>query len=517
MAIKNRVRLLQVNQWLHSWGNATWDAANGLPEPPHCFYVGSMSMQLLRELADVTKRKAELRGDKDIPQGYQRAHEESRSKDIARFIEYGYPLSTQPGLDPDHYSHLINPGWLPNAIIINLIGRDDEREKAGEVLKVNKDRLVTIAKEDSGHFLQYPEISNEKDKSTNHLLEPIEIIDGQHRLFAIDEVLGDVANYEVPVVVFEGLTLSWQAYLFWMINVAPKKINPSLAFDLYPELRRQEWLESGEAVKVYQEHRAQELTETLWKHPRSPWNGRIELHGKRVKGHVSNAAFIRSLTATFVRNWGRENRIGGLFGSIQSSGGETEKVLPWKRAQQAALLIKIWTAVNDATSKSDAEWTVALRNGASAQTTELKLDSAFAGEHSLFSSDQGVRAVLAVFNALLQIEHAELELESWVSDSISDTPNDHDVEDALEQLAKRKKAGVFIDQCALTLVNGMDWRTSSAPGLNDEQKNMQAIYRGSSGYRALREAALKCLAESKNKQVKEAAAVTIQLQKRRSN
>jgi hypothetical protein len=74
-----------------------------------------------------------------------------------------------------------------------------------------------------------------------------------------------------------------QAYLFWTINIKPKKINPSLAFDLYPLLREQIWLESGETVHVYRESRAQELTEALWATPMSPWHRRINILGGAEK------------------------------------------------------------------------------------------------------------------------------------------------------------------------------------------------------------------------------------------
>ena len=86
------------------------------------------------------------------------------------------------------------------------------------------------------------------------------MIDGQHRLWAFEgeELAGD---YELPVIAFVGLDLSWQAYLFYTINIKPKKINTSLAFDLYPLLRTEEWLNKFEGPAIYRETRAQELVE----------------------------------------------------------------------------------------------------------------------------------------------------------------------------------------------------------------------------------------------------------------
>lgn len=80
-------------------------------------------------------------------------------------------------------------------------------------------------------------------------LPPIEVIDGQHRLFAFGETSDLPDDFELPVVAYYGLDVGWQAYLFWSINVSPKKINPSHAYDLFPLLRTQDWLESVSAVR----------------------------------------------------------------------------------------------------------------------------------------------------------------------------------------------------------------------------------------------------------------------------
>ncbi|MCB9133378.1 MAG: hypothetical protein H6647_20855 [Anaerolineales bacterium] len=83
-------------------------------------------------------------------------------------------------------------------------------------------------------------------------MAPIEIIDGQHRLLAFEGTQHLDGNFELPVVAFFDLDITWQAYLFYMINIKPKRIDPSLAFDLYPVLRIQDWLEKmPETAKIY--------------------------------------------------------------------------------------------------------------------------------------------------------------------------------------------------------------------------------------------------------------------------
>src|SRR5437879_3571748 len=124
-------------------------------------------------------------------------------------------------------------------------------------------------------------------------VRPLEVIDGQHRLWSFAES-GEDKNFELPVVAFHGLDISWQAYLFWTINIKPKRINPSLAFDLYPLLRTEDWLQRFAGHAIYRETRSQELVEALWSHPQSPWQGQIDMLGERPRQQVSQAAWVRS-------------------------------------------------------------------------------------------------------------------------------------------------------------------------------------------------------------------------------
>ncbi len=518
MSNAKKIPLLKVNQWLKSWELSDWVQPD-LPEPPHEFYIASVPLRTLRSLAGVSRRTIEDRKIVDKNAGYQRAHQASRSKNIARYIQFGYPLSNQKNLDAEEHKTLVHPGWLPTSILVNIIQPGETRRRAGKDAKLDDNRAIKISSDGVFYSLEIPsnleKITRNKDE---YNLEPIEIIDGQHRLFAVDELGNEIYNddYEVPVVFFNGLTESWQAYLFWVINVEPRKINTSLAFDLYPELRSQTWLESGEGVKVYQEHRAQELTEVLWRHESSPWKDRIELHGGRKEGHVSNAAFIRSLMVSFVRRWGKDHKIGGLFGSIDGNG--IEKVLPWKRSQQAAFLISCWTHVHKAVKNSSAPWVVALREERAKseqlfERNEFEKNAAFSGANTLLSTDQGCRVIFIVFNAMSQLAYSELDLEEWESDEVSDKPNDDDVSMALAELEQLPKPNAYLKNIAYTLVNcGMDWRTSSAKSLSPSESQMQAAYRGSSGYSLLQKECFKHLAASDVKLISEKAKQAIYLQ-----
>lgn len=507
-----KLPVVRIKQWLATWDLAQWAPNEGLPRPPDHFFVGSVPIKLLRELSGVSRRQLVERRRAHGDPGYQRAHEPDRSTKIGRYISYGYPLSTSSGLDPEGHRDLIHPGWLPTSIIVNVVGGGESRRRGGKTLTLANEDALRIDSEGKAFFLHLPE---KRDVDTGSL-EPLEIIDGQHRIFSVDSLKDLDDAYEVPVVFFEGLTQGWQAYLFWVINVEPKKINPSLAFDLYPELRSQSWLERGEGIKIYQEHRAQEITEALWRFEESVWRDRIELFGNRVDGHVSNAAFIRSLMATFVRRWGADHRIGGLFGSIDREG--KERVLRWNRAQQIAFLITVWNEVAAAAKSSKATWAAECRESYARLPEEQKrkinphsLDASFAGPYSLLGTDQGVRAVSYIFNALCQISYTDIGLEEWEFEGEPESvTSEQEIASSINSLRAQKQILAFVKSLAAAMVSGeFDWRTSAEPHLkaseNRELALLQASYRGSSGYKSLQENLLRHLLRTKPGPVEAAA------------
>lgn len=496
--------LLRVNQWLETWDIASW--GDNRPKPPTHFYVGSLSLKTLRALSGVQPRTIEDRRASKTA-GYQRTHDDDRLSKIGRYLKYGFPLSTESGLDPEVHTELVNPGWLPTSILVNILGPNELRTRKGKERTVAQADLVSISTNGLHHELNFPICGVDPSQA----LPPLEIVDGQHRLLATDLIsLPD--DYEVPVVIFDNLPLTWQAYLFWVINVEPKRINTSLAFDLYPELRDQEWLKRGESIKIYQEHRSQELVEVLWRNPSSPWKDRIELFGKRVDGHVSNAAAIRSLMATFVRTWAKGNeagadpedvtKLGGLFGSIDKNG--TRYVIRWRRPEQAAFLILSWNAIRSAISSSKASWKLALCEN-SGKSGDDAVTYAFAGPYTLLATDQGFRAISFAYNSLAQLVYDKIGLLEIEGSEDESEPNDELVSKALKHLESNRNLTTFVYAVATALVELVDWRTSAAPKITDQDKVVQGQYRGSSGYKALNKAALIAASQSKDNNVSDAA------------
>jgi hypothetical protein len=331
---RRQIPALKVRQWLKAWDKVAFSAASRRAKPEPHFYIFSLPAAELRSLCGIFRRETKGVKPRSADMGIQRQHDPERSEEINRFVEFGYPWSTLSSAkrNTTEYNDLRKPGWLPTAIVVNILGTKSKREgsqiaDADVVEVVEKDGQCVLA-------LPYPNWSKEWQPTA---IPPLEVIDGQHRLWAFDREDLDTLGFEVPVVAFHQLDVSWQAYLFWTINIKPKRINASLAFDLYPLLRAEDWLERAEEHIVYRDTRSQELTEALWSFGKSPWYDRINMLGETKNPWVSQAAWIRGLSATFIRAWDPrgKQRTGGLFGARIGEDGE---VLNWSRAQQAAFL-----------------------------------------------------------------------------------------------------------------------------------------------------------------------------------
>ncbi len=385
---------------------------------------------------------------------------------------------------------LRKPGWLPTAIIVNILEPGDERNES----RIGTADLVTVVDAGDVVKIELPRGFTGSNWEPETVF-PLEVVDGQHRLWAFEDFdPGD--NFEMPVVAFHGLDRAWQAYLFWSVNITPKRINRSLAYDLYPLVRRLEWLTKFTGHGIYRETRCQELTEALWSHPQSPWHERINMLGETAKQlgtdtpMVTQAAWIRSLMASFVKEWPEgPSRIGGLFGASRS---QDELVLPWNRPMQVAFLICAGTAVREAVAKSKAKWAVHLRKVDEDKLSTDDGDPAFYGAFSLLATDQGIRGLLQVTNDLCYVASEALGLSEWHSETTysqrkarDTTATDEEAVDvALASLADTPVSDYLARLGAA--VASYDWRTSSTPGLSDEERLRQAVFRGSSGYKEMR-------------------------------
>lgn len=486
---RRRIPALKVRQWLASWEKLEYDETQNRRRPDDHFYLAAIPAGELRALAGIYRRAAEPGQSRKAELGIQRPHDQDRSRVISEYVRNGFPWSdlSEAKRDSGEFDDLRKPGWLPTAIVVNVLRKGESRQ----MRKLANEDVVKVVNGDGPRAeIQLPAgFSVDWDPKE---VAPIEVIDGQHRLWAFDAA--DERDFDLPVVVFCGLDISWQAYLFYSINITPKKINRSLAYDLYPLLRGEDWLERFEGTPVYRETRAQELTEALWAVPESPWHDRINMLGRKGVRGVTQAAWIRSLMATFVRAYqgrGVRQGIGGLFGARS---GEHELVLEWSAAQQAAFLIMLWDRLFNTIRKAEPEWAGILADEEGDDASQVAgIELAISGPNTLLNSDQGVRAFLHVANDLFFVQAERLELQEWTGTDFAGISRDSILEE-LENL-KGLPAAKFSSELAKAL-HGYDWRSSNASGLSAEDRKFKARFRGSGGYKELRRELLEHLVEN---------------------
>ncbi|HVD41087.1 MAG TPA: DGQHR domain-containing protein [Solirubrobacterales bacterium] len=484
----SEIAALKVRQWQPEWEQIDFDKPHRSKPDDH-FFIFSIRASTLRALSGIQRRDASKGARRRTDLGIQRRHDEKRSEEISRFIRHGYPWSDlgKTRRESGEFDDLKQPGWLPTAIVVNIRTAGDEMGGA----TVDPDDLISIDSSEGGSSKLHLPIGADEGEWEPNSLHPIEVIDGQHRLWAFDAKQG-ASDYELPVVAFVGLDRTWQAYLFWTINIKPKRINSSLAFDLYPLLRHQDWLDRFEGPAIYRETRAQELTELMWSHEASPWYRRINMLGEKGDRNVRQAAWVRALLATYIRPFeGSRVPIGGLFGA---PAGEDQEVLDWTREQQAAFLIFAWSQVERAVTASKASWTPMLRReaqrGAESRDepkTTINADrqrAPFVSRFSLLATDQGLNGILSLTNDLAYLAVDELQLADWRAAEASEVSDQKAVSEQLDGLAEQRVATLLRE--IGDAIADFDWRTSGAPNLTDEERRRASVFRGTGGYRELR-------------------------------
>ena len=198
--------------------------------------------------------------------------------------------------------------------------------------------------------------------------------------------------------------------------------------------------------------------------------------------------------ATFVRPWhGRRDSLGGLFGSRMRN---SDEVLGWSRAQQAAFLIYAWQLLRDEILNSREEWA----KGTIAAQTKLKAEdpksAPFYGSHSLLVTDQGVRGFLHVLNDLCFLSASKLDLASWQVQTKAAASDSEAVIEAVKTLPNQK-ISKFLKKIAHELAS-FDWRASSDPSLSESERRNKLVFRGSSGYKEIRTQLLEHLSKSED-------------------
>lgn len=166
-------------------------------QPLGTFYVFKISAFELRQLVDTEPYFLSLENNIFKNDGIQRRFDENRSREIANFLK-----STESA--------------LPNSIII-----------AGNTKNLSEERQWKIVKETVNNcvedYLLIPELKINGA-----------VIDGQHRLFSFKHLSNDEQkSYELLCTLYLDLPNPYQAYIFATINMNQRKVDKSLAYELY--------------------------------------------------------------------------------------------------------------------------------------------------------------------------------------------------------------------------------------------------------------------------------------------
>ena len=125
------VNAVKVQQWLAEWDEVPFDPAHLRRRPQQWFYLFSLSATRLRALSGISIRTTARGLPRAADLGIQRRHDEDRSQDIHQFVRYGFPCSELPNSarQSGAYTDLLKPGWLPTAIVVNIVGPNETRNR----------------------------------------------------------------------------------------------------------------------------------------------------------------------------------------------------------------------------------------------------------------------------------------------------------------------------------------------------------------------------------------------------
>jgi hypothetical protein len=137
-----KVIALKVHQWLRDWDKVTFDSKSFRSRPSPFFYLFTLPASALRALSGIQRRSTEGGLLRSQDMGIQRRHDPSRSKEIRQFIQYGFPWSdlSESKRKSERFNNLRKPGWLPTAIVLNILKPGDTRIKR----QVDRRDLITI-------------------------------------------------------------------------------------------------------------------------------------------------------------------------------------------------------------------------------------------------------------------------------------------------------------------------------------------------------------------------------------
>ena len=179
---RQQISALELKQWLTPWDKVHYNSDAMQSKPESSFFLFKMKATELKALTGVYRRSTQgLRARAKDP-NVQREHDVERTAIIQEFVQFGYPWCAMNKSKRESFQDLRKPGWLPTAIIVNILAHGDTRN--GKTIAPS-DQIIVNKGNDSTEIL-LPEGYEPGTPWQPQTAYPLEVIDGQHRLWAFD-------------------------------------------------------------------------------------------------------------------------------------------------------------------------------------------------------------------------------------------------------------------------------------------------------------------------------------------
>lgn len=164
-----------------------------IKQPLGTFYVFKISAFELLQIVESEPYYLSLEGGRFRNEGIQRRFDEGRGREISKFLKS-------------------SESALPNSIII-----------AGNTRNLPEEEHWKVVSNIDEKYLEIPKLQVNGT-----------VIDGQHRLFSFKHLdVDEQKNYELLCTLYLDLPNPYQAYIFATINMNQRKVDKSLAYELY--------------------------------------------------------------------------------------------------------------------------------------------------------------------------------------------------------------------------------------------------------------------------------------------
>lgn len=236
------------------------------------FYVSILPNDVLKSVCFVSRR------DEDSEKGFQRTLNESRAKDIARYLDE-------------------LKGIIPSALILSA------QDSARFAIDLNKAEISFVTNPNS--FM---------------------VLDGQHRLYGL---LKSIKSYVIPVIIFNKLNTTQEVNLFIDINTTQKGVPTTLLLDIKNL--------SGRETK--KEDRQRQLFDRL--NQESVMAGLLSPAKSKV-GKITRVSFNLSTSELFDSGFFQDKDNETIFKGVKNYLEAAEKVFKKSKSEKAKLTNSIF-------------------------------------------------------------------------------------------------------------------------------------------------------------------------------